>query len=480
MLAAMRLPSALVLTALLGLVACHNSPPAAGLTPCRLPGLEREARCGTVEMPVDPDTPAGPKIGIHFAIVPALARQTLPDPVFVFAGGPGQAGTRLAAQVVPILASLNHRRDLVFIDQRGTGASAGFNCEQDDKRLSGFDPGRQAQQLAACVKQSPIDPRQLATWIAVRDIDAVRARLGADKINLWGASYGTRAELEYLRQFPQHVRSAVLDGAAPPDMRLPVAIALDAEAALDALVKDCAASSTCARAYPDLARSIERLLAAAGTGQTVRVADPMTGQPDTVPLSRELIAALLRLPLYSPALAAALPHAITQAAAGRYEALAALVAGVSGAVADNFSVGMHYAVVCSEDLPRITAADRQQALATRFGAAVLKTYEAACAALPTRPVPAEFYQVDASPVPVLLLSGGRDPATSPRHAEALARQLGLARHWVAPELGHGVSGQGCAPDLVARFIKQASFEGLAGDCLARIPAPLFFTPPERP
>ncbi|MEG1833183.1 MAG: alpha/beta hydrolase [Burkholderiaceae bacterium] len=476
----MRLSIALL--TLLLLAACGREPAitAADLTPCRLKGIEREARCGHVTMPQNPDDPAGPSIEVHFAVLSALARHPWPDPVFVFAGGPGQAGTQIAAPVSAVLAPLNHRRDLVFIDSRGTGQSAAFHCQDESDTLSAFDPGRQAQRLAQCAKTAPIDPSQLATWIAVRDIDAVRARLGAEKINLWGGSYGTRAELEYLRQFPQRVRSAVLDGVAPPDMRLPVAIALDAEAALDALVKACAADADCARRYPRLADSIEQLLARAGFGKTIAVADPLTGQTETVTLSRELAAAWLRLPLYAPHLAAALPHAITQAAAGHYEPLAALVTGMSGAVADNFAVGMHYSVVCSEDLPRITASDRAQANATRLGAAVLKTYDAACAALPRRTVPAEFYEVGASPVPVLLLSGGLDPATPPRHAAAMAERLGHARHLIAPMLGHGISGQGCAPDLIARFIKQASLAGIDGDCLTRIPAPLFFNPPARP
>lgn len=453
---------------------------APALEACRLPGIEREARCGSVSVPADPAAPAGARIAVKFAVLPAVARQKLPDPVFVIAGGPGQSASGVAAQAAALLAPLNQRRDLVFVDQRGTGGSAPFDCKEESQKLDGFDPSRTARRLADCARTATLNPALLATWIAVRDLDAVRAVLGAARINLWGGSYGTRVELDYLRQFPARVRAAVLDGVAPPDMRLPVSIALDAEAALDALVASCAAEARCAARHPALAQDIERLLARAGSGERVTIRNPLTGQPETVPLSRELIAALLRLPLYAPALAATLPEAIAAAADRRYEPLAALASGLAGSVAENFSEGMHYAVICNEDQPRISAADRAQAAATRFGAAILKTYDAACAALPGRPVPAEFYQVGAQPVPVLLLSGGRDPATPPRHAEAVARALGNARHLVAPQLGHGVSGQGCAPELVARFIRQASFDGIAGDCLAAIPAPLFFQPPERP
>jgi len=476
-----RAPSwSLLLATVLLLSACGRTPqPTLEFEPCRLPGVEREARCAKLMVEADPLTPGQGSVELKLAVLPALARQALPDPVFVLAGGPGQSATRTAGLVASVLAALNHRRDLVFVDQRGTGGSTAFECKPDEG-LREFDPQADAERLAACASAAPLAPKLLATWIAARDLDAVRAQLGADKINLWGASYGTRLALDYLRQFPKHVRSAVLDGVAPPDMRLPVAVAIDAEAALDRVISDCAADPACRRHYPQLGATTERVLAEAARGQTVKLADPLTGQVQEIRLSRELVAAALRVPLYVPALAAALPHAIERAGQGEWGPLAALAAGLGGPAMEGFATGMHYAVVCNEDAPRISSADRERALATRFGTAVLRTYDAACAALPSRAVPAEFYEIAARPVPVLILSGGRDPVTPPAQGEAVAQRLGQALHLVAPELGHGVSGQGCAPELIERFIKQASFEGLSGECLARLPAPLFFSPPRRP
>ena len=145
-------------------------------------------------------------------------------------------------------------------------------------------------------------------------------------------------------------------------------------------------------------------------------------------------------------------------------------------VAENFAQGMHFAVLCAEDMPRIDSAARQAAAATRFGTSFIDLYREACQYVPTRPVPAAFYSVATADVPVLILSGGVDPATPPRHGEAVARQLRRATHVIAPHLGHGISLQGCAPELISGFIRQASVDGLSLDCLQQLPAPLFFQP----
>jgi pimeloyl-ACP methyl ester carboxylesterase len=451
----------------------------AALEPCRIPGVEREVRCGTVTVAEDPDQPQGATIAVRFAVVPAVARDARPDPVFVLAGGPGQAATRTARQLMPVLSEVNTRRHVVFIDQRGTGGSHPLECDVDETTLAAtFEQSQQLGRLNACLRSLAGDLRQYATWIAVRDFDAVRARLGADRVNLWGGSYGTRAALEYMRQFPQRVRSAVLDGVAPPDMVLPVSFATDADAALAALVDTCARDERCRRRYPDIDRRVADLLARAERGIDVRIPHPLTGVPEPLRLDRRVLSSLLRVPLYAPQLAAVLPYALAAAAQGEYTPLVALSAAVAGGINENFAAGMHFAVICAEDLPRVGADERARAAATRFGSAFLDVYEQACSGVPTRAVPAGFYDIPASAAPVLVLSGGLDPATPPRHGARVAERLGNARHVVAPYLGHIVSAHGCAPQQIARFIRDAAFDDVDAACLARLPAPTFFEPIE--
>ena len=456
---------------------------APGLEPCRLKGIERELRCGAIEVAENPDAPVGRKIRIHFAVQPAIARDRLPDPVFVFAGGPGQSARAVAGALQPLLAPLNARRDLVFIDQRGTGMSQPLVCRPPDRPAplaEALEAERQIAQAVACVERlrQEVDLAQYATWIAVRDAEAVRAALGYAQVNLWGASYGTRAALDYLRQFPERVRSAVLDGMAPATMQLPASFAVDGERALAQLVAGCEADADCRARHPDLAASIDRLLAAAGRGLQITVPHPLSGAPQPLRLDRDALASLLRAPLYAPTLAAVLPHALAQAAAGDYAPLVALATAVGGSAQENFAEGMHFAVICAEDLPRVDAAAAAAAAATRFGTGILQMYRRVCGAVPVRPVPEGFFTVPRATAPVLLLSGGLDPATPPRHAEAVERALPNARHLVAANLGHGVSMQGCAPELVQRFIRQANFDGIDGACLQRLPPPRFFAPPQ--
>lgn len=463
----------------------QGDPPPATLTPCRLKGIEREVRCGQVELPEDPDAPQGRRIAVQFAVVPALAKNKAPDPLFVLAGGPGQAAMKVAALMQPVLARVNARRDIVYVDQRGTGSSNALQCERPRGVLSlaaSVDPARAVDALAACVQQlqARADPRQYATWIAVRDLDAVRAALGAPQVNLWGGSYGTRVALEYLRQFPQRVRSAVLDGLAPPAMALPASFALDSEAALQALLDACAADRNCRRSYPALADDLKRLLFVAERGTRVEATHPLTGEIETLLLDRTVLAGVLRAPLYAPPLAAVLPYALAQAGRGDYDPLFALTAALAGRVGDNFAELMHFAVVCAEDLPRVDAAARAEAARTRFGSGFIDLYARACRQLPVRAVPAEFYApppaAQIAQVPVLLLSGAADPVTPPRHGEAVKATLPRALHLVAPHLGHGITHHGCAPDLVARFVRQASFDGIDDACLQAIPAPPAFQP----
>lgn len=481
------------------------------LQPCRLRGVEHEARCGAVVRPLDPARPDGATIEVRFAVLPALARRKHPDPVFFLAGGPGQSAIEIAGAVERLMARLVNRRDIVLVDQRGTGRSAPLACEvpaPTTPLAELADPERQRAALQRCRERLQVLPhgdlRQYTTTIAMADIDAVRQALGAARINLVGASYGTRAALEYLRQFPHAVRRVVLDGVAPPDMALPAAFAPDAQAAFDALAAACAAEPACAAQYPDLQPRWREVLAA--LPREVALAHPVTGIEERIVLTREAAASMLRLPLYAPVLASALPLAVSEAAEGRFAALAGLAAAMGGRRgALDLAEGMHFSVVCAEDMPLVEAAarsaarsaaqpvgrsvassagapaaDESAAAAPDFGDALARLYRDTCAHWPRGDVPADFYRVAPAPAAALVLSGGLDPVTPPRHGARVAAALGeRARHVLVPNAGHGVLAIGCARDVLRRFVDATTeAEALAVDasCVERIPRPPAFQP----
>ncbi len=478
---------------LLGLGAgpAHTAETRPGLQACWLPGLEHAAWCGTLQRPLDPAQPQGRSIELHYAVLPALARNRKPDPIVFFAGGPGQSAMDLAGQVSRLLARLAYRRDIVLIDQRGTGRSAPLYCEQSPPTLALAalaDPARQLQRLRQCQAQLATLPhgdlRQYTTAIAVQDAEAVRRALGAAQVNLVGVSYGTRVALDYARQFPAAVRRMVLDGAAPPDMVLPAAMSGDNQAALDAVLAACRADAACQGRHPALAEQWRQLLAA--LPQTVEIAHPVTGRRESVTMTRSWLLSLVRAPLYAPSLAAGLPLAISEAAGGRYEPLLGLATALAGRSAVRrraaIAEGMHFAVVCGEDAPRLDAAT--DAPGPDFGSTAAEPYRALCAGWPRGDVPAAFYTMPptpaATPAATLVLSGGADPVTPPRHGQRVAQALGgAARHVVVPQAGHGVLGLVCMRDVVLRFVDaQTPLQALAvdADCAANVPRPPAFAP----
>jgi pimeloyl-ACP methyl ester carboxylesterase len=452
--------------------------------PCRLRGVEHEALCGSVQRALDPARPKAKQIAVHYAVLPALARNKRPDPVFFFAGGPGQSAIDIAPQVAAMLARFSNRRDIVLIDQRGTGRSAPLQCEAEDPVLplaELFTPERQRERMAAClVKLKTLphgDLRFFTTTLAMQDADAVRTALGAERINLVGASYGTRAALEYQRQFPQRVRRAVIDGVAPPDMVLPAAFSTDNQAALEALFGACEADKICTAREPQLRERWHGLLAS--LPRTIELRHPITDRSERLSLTRDMLLGLVRGPLYAPALGAALPAAIGQATQGRFDALAGLAQSLGGRRGLQLAAGMHFSVVCAEDFPRMGAATDKPG--ADFGDSFATLYRDVCTSWPRGDVPAAFYTVPAAPAATLVLSGGLDPATPPRHGERVAQALGAkAHHIVVPNAGHGVMGLACLRDVLYRFVDAASDDEalkIDADCAKPIPRPPMFALP---
>lgn len=456
-----------------------DAPHAITLETCRLPGVDGAARCGTYEVWEDRAAKKGRRIKLDLAVIPARTRAREPDAIVVFAGGPGQGAVSLASEVLPIFGRLHDSRDIVLIDQRGTGNSHPLDCDEDEDAplQSLFEDTLPEPLVAKCLATLDADPRQYVTSIAVDDYDEVLGALGYSKVNLWGGSYGTRMALEFLRRHGERVRSMVLDGVAPATMKLPLSFVADGDRALTRMLEACDADELCKRTYPDLKQSIERLRRElARRPLRVAIQDPRTGERENITVNENIFLSGLFRPLYVPELASLLPYGILAASEGDFNPLLAQNLEFADDVSENLSLGMHLSVVCSEDVPRITSEDLAALRQSFFGRALVDDFVHACRLWPRGKVPADFYEPVRSKVPALILSGGIDPATPPRHGDAVAATLPNARHFVAPQLGHGVSVHGCAPRLIESFIRSADARSLDGGCLERIPRPLFVLP----
>jgi pimeloyl-ACP methyl ester carboxylesterase len=451
---------------------------AIALAECRLQGVDSAARCGHLEVWEDREARAGRRITLRVAVIPAKVRAREPDPIFVIAGGPGQGAVSLAAQVMPLFSRLNDARDIVFLDQRGTGESGALDCQDDSQPLQMlFEDALPERLVTKCLARLDADPRLYVTPIAMEDLDEVRAALGYQKINLWGGSYGTRAALEYVRRHGDHVRSVVLDGVAPATMKLPLSFVTDGDAALARLIEACELDAQCRKTYPDLRVMIVSLrnqLARRPARATIQ--DPRTGDRATIQVNENVFLSGLFRPLYVAELASLLPLGVSAATSGDFNPLLAQNLELADDIAENLSIGMHLSVICAEDIPRITRDDLELLGQSFFGRALVDDFVRACKIWPRGKLPDDYYTPVKSEVPVLILSGGIDPATPPRHGDLVAATLPNARHFVAPHLGHGVSLHGCAPRLVEAFVRAGSARDIDGRCLQRIPRPLFVLP----
>ena len=443
------------------------------LTDCRLENAigAANAKCGWYEVAEDRDHPEGVRIKIHVAVVPALRRQPLPDPIFVLSGGPGQAASDFYLGASGSFETLRRNRDIVVIDQRGTGRSNRLDCVLPDELESeSFDAALVSRYTEKCLAKLPGDPRFYTTSVAVRDLEDIRRALGYAQVNLYGISYGTRVAQHYLRRYPDLVRTVTLDGIVPTDAILGPEVAPAAQQAVNAILARCQQAPDCAATFPHVAQTLADLLKKLSLRTSmVTLADPRTGVQRTMEFSNVQLAVALRLHSYSDISAALLPYLITEAAAGRAEAMAAQALLVARDLGDQMANGMHNAVVCTEDVPFFTPeALADPAISASFmGEAFVKTLQSMCAVWPRGILDADFHQPLQSNKPALLLSGENDPVTPVRFGEHAKQGYANGLHIVVPQQGHGQVTSTCLAKVFTQFVVDGSVSHLDTACVAK-------------
>jgi pimeloyl-ACP methyl ester carboxylesterase len=477
----------LIAAFLLGGLLCPDFARAAGieLEPCRISDQDGlvsiEARCGKFTVAENPDEPQGPKIELAVAVVPAVATRAKPDPLFLLAGGPGQGAIQGYAPILGAFAGIRRERDLVLVDQRGTGDSNRLDCDMPEEAFAtGEIPPEQLREMAReCLAALHARPQYYTTSVAVRDLEAVRAALGYERINLFGGSYGTRVAQHYVRRHPERARSVVLDSVIPPGLVLIPRIALESQAALEGTFARCGAEPACNERFPDLAAQFTLLDGRLRRAPAViPFADPVTGTGGDLEVTRAHLLTMARMLTYAAGTASLLPLVVHEAATrGNYGPLAAQAEMIGEDLGRMIAMGMHHSVVCAEDAPRFAGAvDRAELARTYLGTTMLDAMTAICEEWPRGPVDADFSQPLASQVPALLLSGEFDPATPPGYGAAAAAGFGSGLHVVVPGQGHGQTRLPCVQRLIREFVEAGSAAGLDTACIAGIrPAPFFLS-----
>ena len=419
------------------------------------------ARCGTVKVPEDRSRSQARQIGLNVIVIPARQRQDPPQALFDLDGGPGLADTKNAAFYLTDGTAYSAKRDIVLVDQRGTGGSNPLDCPEFDATDRALQPMFSVDTVRSCCERlsKVADLTRYTTDDAVADLDAVREALGYERIDLFALSYGTTLAMRYIANHGDKVRSAVLLSAVPPSAVPPRHHATVAQQVLDQSIADCAADAPCAEHFPSLEGDLKQAIARLRSNGRI---DPR------VAMER------LRTRLYSASGARQLPWTIRRLAEGDDS----ILASANERAGFNYYDGVYLTITCSEslpwfDVPAAAARSRQ----TIFGDYRLERQAEACAHWPRAELERSFFEPLRSSVPILFISGGRDPVTPASWASEAARTLDKARHVVIPWGGHivdGLSGlDSCLDQQILRFLDTAEPNSVDAQCFAAMTPPPF-------
>ena len=442
----------------------------------------QNAQCGSLDVAENPQDKNSKKIALNVLRIPAVNPVPEPDPLFVIAGGPGQSAVVVAESMHSLFRDVRKNRDIVFVDQRGTGKSNPFPCEFDTESTKPMLVAEEEALGREAVKQCIAKIKNYAAYYttnyAVQDLDAVRAALGYEKINLWGGSYGSRVVLEYLRRYPSHARASVLDGVAPVAIALPWSMEADGLAALQTINKQCANTPACLTHFGDVVQKAQaissRLLV---NPQAIKITHPRTQEKVIVNMTAQDFSGVIRLALYSRDLSSLLPQVISDAEAGDYSVLASLIylAKAKSEMA-GINYGMHYTVVCNEDYPLYKdklATDANVFLNTQM----VQKYSEVCEHWPRAHLPDDYWAPIKNDLPMLALSGAVDPVTPPYWGEQIKAGLANLTHIVAPGGHHIVTAEGCIAQLITAFIVDGNGNALDASCAKNIQPLTIYIPP---
>ena len=446
------------------------------LQPCKAAPADSKIFCGSLLVWEDRERKAGRRIRLYIIVLKAIGKKLRPDPIFVLAGGPGQAATPFAKSLAK--SWLRNERDIVLVDQRGTGKSNPLHVRPENPSVKLQDHLRplfepELFRKAMTRLEKIADLRQYTTPIAMDDLDQVREALGYDKINLIGSSYGTRCALIYMRRHEAHVRCAILKGVAPPSFRNPLYHAWGAQQALDRIFADCAATAERRKAFPELRTKFEEVLQRLEKKSVkLELVRASTKKAEEIEITRANFLSGLRTLLYTMQTNRQIPRLIMLAHAGKFRAFATWAIRRNAGLGGSLALGMLMCVTGSEDIPRIKEEDIAQECGNSYwGEARVRSQMAVAAFWPKGKVAANYGKPVKVATPTLIFSGIYDPVTPPRWGSATAKHLENSLHVIVPQ-AHDYHGP-CLEALQKAFLDKGSAKDLDTSCVKTMKAPKY-------
>jgi pimeloyl-ACP methyl ester carboxylesterase len=443
---------------------------------CHVDGVKSQVKCGQLKVPENYSKPDGIKISINFVVLPAIDNSDKKTPLMFLAGGPGQAAAELASGLRQVFNEVRKTRDLILVDQRGTGQSHPLQCEEAvEQDIYTITPEEFSEQdIKDCLATFTGDLSQYNSENAIRDFDAVRDALDHMQLNIYGGSYGTRAGLVYMRMFPESLRSVVLDSVGP--IEVPIGLFGQSSArSFNLLLENCEKEISCQKAYPELEKEYNALLTRLSQEPAqVSIAHPRLGTQTKFVISKAKFLGTLRMQLYSVASRALVPLVIHQAYLGNYMPLAGLVAQTEGG--QGIYLGLLFNIACNEDFPRISNKDFELDANNNFGGDDAHFgFKMVCPIWPQYRPSEAFYQTVTADIPTLILSGNLDPVTPPTNGEHSASSLPNNHHIIIENASHTVAMSTCASDIINEFLTSLKPKELDESCLEDIPSESFMT-----
>jgi pimeloyl-ACP methyl ester carboxylesterase len=451
------------------------------LTPCKVEDFEKkvnELLCGTYHVFENRKTRQGRMLPLKVILLPARDGPS-EGVVYVFAGGPGEAGTEYA-QWLP-LSWENKNHDVVIVDPRGTGEGHRLDCASPKPANVQESLLSRNTFMESCHEQlsKTADLTQYSTAAAVQDVDEVREALGHDKIIVRGGSYGSRAAIAYMKMFDEHVSRAILTGVFPFENRASLDVLEDQRNALEGVFADCAKDPACKAAYPNPQDDMDVVRQRLRT-QPVKVAvkNPDTGQPGAVEYTDRMFMNVIVNRLGSIEGGRTIPLVLKKTRAGDFSQLVqpASSSGNSSNGPKGYAWGLYHSVLCSEDVARISLRDIERG-SSRAIASVEQAYErqVICKDWPKTDLPPTYFEPFRSPVPTLLISGYLDPVTPPKWAEVARRSFPNSVHLIVPA-AHSFPRVPCMGAIGQQFMRTGDVKNLDSSCIAKMTRPPFALP----